>query len=56
MRSLTLSSPGFFWVPGPGGEGGGGQKVPTAYNSKTIHGIEIKFGRVIENHKLIILV
>ena len=38
---------------GRGGEGRGGQKVPTAYNSKTIHGIEMKCGRVVENHKLI---
>ena len=34
--------------------GGGG--VPTAHDSKTIHGIEIKFGREVENHKLINLV
>ena len=33
--------------------GGGAQKVAAAYNSKTIHGIEMKFGRVVENHKLI---
>ena len=39
-------------MPGPGG-GGGGQKVPAAHNSKTIRGIELKFGRVAENHKLI---
>ena len=38
-----------------GGEGGG-RKVPAAYNSKTIHGIEMKFGRVVESHKLINLV
>ena len=29
-----------------------GQKVPAVYNSKTIHGIEKKFGRAVENHKL----
>ena len=29
------------------------QKVPTAHNSKTICGIEMKFGRVVDNHKLI---
>ena len=34
----------------------GGRGVPAAHNSKTIHGIEIKFGMVIENHKLIKLV
>ena len=32
------------------------RKVPTAHNSKTVHGIEAKFGRIIENHKLINLV
>ena len=30
--------------------------MPVAYNTKTIHGIEMKFGRVIKNHKLINLV
>ena len=30
--------------------------MPAANNSKTIHGIEAKFGRVVENHKLINLV
>ena len=27
-----------------------------AYNSKTTHGVEMKFGRVVENHKIINLV
>ena len=27
--------------------------MPTAYNSKTVRGIEMKFGRVVDNHKLI---
>ena len=52
---LTLSGPDFFlgaWARG----GEGGVKVPVAYNSKTIHGIETKFGRVIGNHKLTNLV
>ena len=54
---LTLSGPGFFGLSGPpGGGGAGGWKVPAAHNSKTIPGIEIKFGRVVENHKLINLV
>ena len=35
---------------------GEGRKVPVAHNSKTIHGIEMKFGRLVENHKLINLV
>ena len=52
--TLALAGPGFFWVPGPGGRGKGG--VPAAHNSKTIHGVEMKFGRVVENHKLINLV
>ena len=30
--------------------------MSAAYNSKTIHGIEMKFGRIVENHKLINLV
>ena len=30
--------------------------MPAAHNSKTFHGIEMKFGRVVENHKLINLV
>ena len=25
--------------------------MPAAHNSKTMHGIEIQFGRVVENHK-----
>ena len=36
-KVLTLSSPGFFGVPGPVGGGGGG--VLATHNSKTIHGI-----------------
>ena len=41
-------------MPGPGGRGWGvGRKVPAAHNSRTIHGIEIKFGRVVENCKVI---
>ena len=51
---LTLSGPDFFL--GAWARGGGGVKVPVAYNSKTIHGIETKFGRVIGNHKLTNLV
>ena len=38
------------------GGGGGGWKVPAAHNSKTVHGIEMKLGRIVENHKLINLV
>ena len=59
---LTLSGPGFSWAPacpwarGGGGGGRRGRKVPVARNSKTIHGIEMKFGRVVENHKLMHLV
>ena len=50
-------------MPGLGGAGGGGgggwkgeRKLPAAYNSRNIHGIEIEFSRVVENHKLINLV
>ena len=32
----------------------GVRKVSAAYNSKTIHDIEMKFGRVVENRKLLI--
>ena len=45
----------FLGCPGLGGRGRG-RKVPAAHNSKSIHGIEIKFVRVVENHKLINLV
>ena len=30
--------------------------MPAAHNSKTLHGIEAKFGSVVEDHKLINLV
>ena len=52
-RTLTLSGPAFFLVSGPWGKGGG---LPADHNSKTIDGIETKFDRVVENHKLINLV
>ena len=55
-NTLNPTSPVFFWVPGPGGGGGeGGRKVAAANNSKIIYGIEMKFCRIVENHKLIIL-
>ena len=41
-RTLTLSGPGCVRVPGP--------------NSKSIHAIEIEFGRLVENSKKINLV
>ena len=51
------------WARGGGGRwgdgergSGGGRKVPVAHNSKTIRGIEMKFCRVIGNHKLLNLV
>ena len=56
ITRLTLSGPGYFGVPGPEGGGGGGRKVPAAQNSQTIHGIEMRFGRVVESLKLINLV
>ena len=46
----------FLGVWAGGGGGGGRRKVPAAHNSKTVHGIEMKFGTVVENHKLIKLV
>ena len=56
-KNITLSRPGIFWVPGPGaGRRRGRRKVPADHNSKTIHGIEMKFGKVVENHKLINLI
>ena len=39
-----------------GGGGGGGREDPRPNNSKAIHSIELKFGRVVENHRLINLV
>ena len=42
-----------------GGRGGGGERggeVPAAHNSKTINDNGMKFGGVVENHKLINLV
>ena len=50
---LTLSARAFL---GAWARGGWGRKVLAAYNSKTIHGIKMKFGRVVENDKLINLV
>ena len=48
---LTLSGPGFFWVPGAGGG-----KCPRPITLNLFMVIEMKFGRVVENHKLINLV
>ena len=52
-KRYILSGPGFLGVPGLGGGGGG---VSIAHNSKTIPGIGMKFGRVVENHERIHLV
>ena len=52
-QALTLSGAGFFGCLGHGKRGEGGGGVPAAHNSQTIHFIEMKFGRVVENHKLI---
>ena len=41
----------FFECLGPGGRGGGVESARR--NSKTIHCIEMKFGRVVKNHKLL---
>ena len=53
--SLTIPARAYFGCLVRGG-GGKGWKVSAAYNSKTIHDIEMKFGRVVENYKLINLV
>ena len=53
VSNLTQSGPGFFSCLGPG-EGRGGGDGP--HNSKIIRGIEMKFGGIVENHKLINLV
>ena len=50
---FILSGPGFFWMSEPGGRGA---ESAAAYSSKTTHGIEMKFGKVVENHKLLSLV
>ena len=50
--------PGLFlgaWERGGGGSGRQAE-VPTAHNSKTIYGIKMRFGMILENHKLINLV
>ena len=41
---------------GPWRGGGGGGGVPAAYNSKPINDNEMKFGEVVHNDKLLILV
>ena len=53
-RSLNPIPPGLF-EGGSAWGGGGGGEVPTAHNSKTINN-GMKFGEVVENHKLINLV
>ena len=51
LCSLTLSARAF--LDRLGQWGGGGGEVPAAHNSKPIDGIERRFRRVVENHKLI---
>ena len=46
---LTLFRLGFLRVAQLGG-GGGGWKVPAAYNSKTINDNEMKFAGVVKVH------
>ena len=52
---LTIFRLGFLMVArlAIGGGGGGGQKVLGAYNSKSINNNEMKFGEVVNDHKLI---
>ena len=56
MCSIWISPirPALFLWGGGGGVAwaGGRQKMPTAHNSKTIHGIGMKVGRMVDNHKL----
>ena len=42
--------PGLFESGAAWGGGEGGEKVPTAYNSKTINDNEMKLGGVVKNH------
>ena len=53
---LTLSGSGFFSVPGPGGWGDDRKSPRPITLLIAINSIEMKFGRVIENHKSISLV
>ena len=46
---LTLFRLGFLRVAQLGG-GGGGRKVPAAYNSNTINDNEMKFAGVVKDH------
>ena len=49
---LTQFGLGFLRVArlGAGWGGGGGRKLPAAYNCKTINDNEMKFGAVVKNH------
>ena len=47
---LTLFRLGFLREAQLGGRGGGGRKVPTAYNSKTINDNAMKFAGVVKDH------
>ena len=49
VNILTLFRLGFLRVAKLGG-GGGGRKVPAAYNSKTINDDEMKFCGVVKDH------
>ena len=49
-RKFNPIPPGLFEGGSALGRGGGGRKVPAAYNSKTINGNEMKIGGVVKNH------
>ena len=51
VNGINPIRPGLFLVPGPGVGGLGRGGVPAPHNSKTVHSIEMKFDRVVENHK-----
>ena len=55
MADFNPIQPGLFWGALARGKGGGDGGARSPY-LETIHGIEMKFCRVVENHKLINLV
>ena len=52
-KNFNPIRPGLFWGALALGGRGGGRKVPATHDSRTIHDIEMKFGKVVDNHKLI---
>ena len=50
MHHFNPIPPGLFEGGADWGRMGGRQKVPSAYNSKTISDNEMKFGGVVKDH------